>query len=122
MDRGFDFTQDYRLLNELATAYFELAKQVPASAEEGLRDELYREAESKLKRVLSLDPENARAHYTLFLLESRRGNDSSADTHRLAYERYRVDDQAREHTVPKHRAANAAARAATEALVIYSLQ
>ena len=122
VERGFDFTQDYRLLNELATAYFELAKQVPANAEEGLRDELYREAESKLKRVLSLDPENARAHYTLFLLESRRGNDSGADRHRLAYERYRVDDQAREHTVPKHRAANAAARAATEALVIYSLQ
>ena len=25
--RGFDFSQDYRLLNELATAYFERSKQ-----------------------------------------------------------------------------------------------
>ena len=122
VERGFDFSKDYRLLNELATAYFELSKQARGEENRALRDELLDIAQARLGQVLELDPENARAHYTMSLLASRRGLSDAAKRHREAYEIYRRDDQARESIVAKHRSENPAARAATEALVIYALQ
>jgi hypothetical protein len=119
--RGFDFSKDYRLLNELATAYFERSKQARGDAQAQLRSALLDESVRLLDEVLKLDPENQRAHYTLSLVEMRRNNPEKAAAHRQAHQTYKVDEQARERIVSEHRAANPAVRAATEGIVIYSL-
>ena len=120
-ERGFDFTADYRLLNELATAYFERSKQARGDKEADLRAALIDEAARLLHAVLQLDPENQRAHYSLSLLEARRGRDAEAEYHRNLHQKYKTDEQAREGIVSEHRSGNAAVRAATEGIVIYDL-
>ena len=50
--RGFDFSQDYRLLNELATAYFERSKQARGVANAELREALLTESRRLLHDVL----------------------------------------------------------------------
>ena len=52
--RGFDFSQDYRLLNELATAYFERSKQARGESNRELRQVLLAESRRLLKAVLGL--------------------------------------------------------------------
>ena len=49
------------------------------------------------------------------------GDEVKAAEHRKAHQTYKQDDQARESVVSKHRSQNPAARAATEAIVLYDL-
>jgi tetratricopeptide (TPR) repeat protein len=61
--RGFDFTKDYRVINELGRALFERA-----SFERGksaLRDAFLLEAIEQYERTLKLDSENEKAHFGL---------------------------------------------------------
>ena len=50
--RGFDFSQDYPLLNELATAYFERSKQARGDSNRELKELLLAESRRLLKAVL----------------------------------------------------------------------
>ena len=117
--RGFDFSMDYRLLNRLALAYFERSKAVQEAA---TQNTLLNKARTTYQQALSLDPENASAHYGLMQVLDRLGNTSQADFHRSQHAKYRVDDNARDRAIILARQKNAAADHAAEPVVVYDLR
>ncbi|MEC7777377.1 MAG: tetratricopeptide repeat protein, partial [Planctomycetota bacterium] len=121
-ERGFDFGQDYRALNELGQTIFERAKQERGDAAKEERDRLLMEAVSWFKKTLELDPENVTAHYNLALIYTRLDEEKSAAGHRSLHLKYKPDDNAQDNTVAAHRARNPAANHAAESIVIYDLQ
>ena len=121
-ERGFDFGQDYRVLNELGQTYFERAKQERGDAARPERNRLLGEAVTWFEKVLAWDPENLTAHYNLALVHTRLGNEKVAAKHRVLHLKYKPDDNARDSAVAAHRARNPAANHAAESIVIYDLQ
>jgi tetratricopeptide (TPR) repeat protein len=119
--RGFDFTKDYRALNELARALYERAKQERGAEREAQREALLREAVSWHERALAVDPENMDAHYGLSLLFEELGDAAKAAGHRAEHERYKPDDNAADVAVRAARERYPAADHAAEAVVIYDL-
>jgi tetratricopeptide (TPR) repeat protein len=119
--RGFDFSKDYVLVAEFAQTLFERAKQERGDARKAKRSELLQQARAEFERVLELDPENSTAHYNLDLIFRQLGDKQSAEKHLALYQKYRVDDNARDHAVTAARTRDAAANHAAEAIVIYDL-
>ena len=117
--RGFDFSQDYRLLNILAQALFEQAKL--ARDQEEATQMLHRAA-ANYASTLQLDPENVAAHYGLSQVHARLGDERLARLHREQHAIFRRDDNAHDHAVANARKRDAAANHAAEAIVIYDLQ
>ncbi len=120
--KGFDFSQDYRLINELGQTLFERAKQERGERRRARRVELLQKARRHFERVLELDPENTTAHYNLDLIFKQLGDKERAAGHFALYRKYKVDDNARDRAVAIARAADPAANHAAEAIVIYDLQ
>lgn len=119
-DREFDFGQDYRLLNELAVTLFERAQQYPAGSPDAERD--LREAAEWYGQTLTIDPENASAHYGLAQIWARLGDAELSSRHRRLHGKYRVDDNARDRAARLAREKNPAADHAADAVVLYELQ
>lgn len=118
--RGFDFSRDYEVLNELGQTFVERAKferQDPDA-----RQRFLREAQARFDRTLELDAENLVAHYNLALIHRLLGNPERADHHQRQHEKYRPDDNARDRAVAAERRRNPAADHAAQAIVIYPLQ
>jgi tetratricopeptide (TPR) repeat protein len=120
--RGFDFSKDYEVINELGQTLFERAKMERGEANRAARESFLRLAVDRFKRTLSLDSENLAAHYNLSLIYQQLGEAKLAAEHSASHERYRPDDNARDRAVTIARRANAAADHAAQAIVIYSLQ
>jgi Tfp pilus assembly protein PilF len=120
--RGFDFSQDVRLLVALGQTLFELAKLERGEAQRVRRAELLAEARSAFERALVIDPEHVSAHFNLSLIHVQLGDDSGAGHHRELHARYKPDDNARDRAVAIHRRENPAANHAAEAIVIYDLR
>jgi tetratricopeptide (TPR) repeat protein len=120
--RGFDFSRDYRLLNELGQTLFERAKQERGAARQDRRRALLAEATGWFDRALALDPENVTAHYNLGLIHGQLGDGPAAERHRALYAKYKPDDNARDRAVAAARIRYPAANHAAEAVVIYDLQ
>ncbi len=120
--RGFDFSKDYRVINQLGMALFERAKQERGTSRKERRDALLTESRDWFLKTLELDPENMTAHFNLGLLYARLDEPKLAESHRGLHLKYKPDDNAREHAVAIHRRSNAAADHAAEAVVIYDLQ
>ena len=110
--RGFDFSRDYRLLNQLGLAWFESARGDA---------EALAEARRWFEAALGEDPENATAHYNLAQLHRRVGNTEQAAWHAARHERYRVDDNARDRAIAAARRADPAADHAADPVVIHDL-
>jgi len=119
--RGFDFSKDIRVLNELGRMLHDRSRQERGAAGEPVRMALLQRAQSWLERVLEIDPEDAKAHFNLSLVHSGLGDTGAADRHRELHERYRRDDNAVEQAVTRHRRINPAANHAAEAIAIYDL-
>jgi tetratricopeptide (TPR) repeat protein len=119
---GFDFSKDYRLLNELGQTIFERAKQERGEAGKARRAELLTEAQGWFDRALELDPENATAHYNASLIARQLGDAEAGKRHFDLYLKYKTDDNARDRAVAIARAANPAADHAAEAIVFYDLR
>ncbi len=117
--RGFDFTQDYRLLNELGQTLMEQAQQQRRQPSQSAA--LYRTAIEWFQRTLALDPENVTAHYNLARAYAALGIEEQAEMHRQAHARYKPDDNARDRAVAAARRRYPAANHAAEAVVIYEL-
>lgn len=122
VDRGFDFSQDYRLLNQLAQALFERAQQERGEARAAARNAFLGQAARWHEQALALDPENATAHYGLAQIYARLGRRADAARHQALHEKYRVDDNARDRAITLARARDPAADRAADAVVIYDLQ
>ena len=120
IDRGFDFSQDYVLLNELGQTLFERSKMERVN--EAKRNDFLSRALNRFEQTLTLDSENLTAHYNLTLIHSQIGNKELAEKHRLLHEKYRPDDNARDVAVANARRANPAADNAAQAITIYKLQ
>jgi tetratricopeptide (TPR) repeat protein len=120
--RGFDFSRDYDVLNELGQALFERAKQERGTARAEARRALLGRAIDAFTRTLAVDSENVTAHYALNLLYGEVGDAAAAAVHREAHLRYTPDEQSRSRVLAMHRLANPAANHAAQAVVIYDLQ
>ncbi len=120
--RGFDFSLDYRLLNELGQTLFERAKQERGEARRERRTVLLEQAQGRFLEAIAIDPENVTAHYNLYLVGKQLGQDEAAEEHFALYSKYKPDDNARDRAIAIHRAANPAANHAAEAIVIYDLR
>ena len=118
--RGFDFSKDYEVINELGQTYFERAK-LDRREPDRQRDWL-RLAAAEFEKVLRLDSENVTAHYNLALIHAQLGDTSKAAEHRRLHERYRRDDNARDRAIAAARRRDPAADHAAQAIVIYPLQ
>jgi hypothetical protein len=119
--RGFDFSRDYRLLNELALTLFERAKQERGAERRPAREALLGRAVELWERVLTIDSENLTAHYNLGLVYTELGDARRAAEHVALHARYKPDDNARDRAVAAARMRYPAADRAAEAVVIYDL-
>jgi tetratricopeptide (TPR) repeat protein len=118
--RGFDFSLDYEVINELGQTLFERAKQ--ERGDEAAQRQWLQQAVERFKKTLSIDAENVAAHYNLALIYERLGEQELGAHHRKLHNRYRVDDNARDRAVAIARRRDPAADSAAQATVIYSLQ
>lgn len=119
--RGFDFSLDYNLLNEIGKAYYELARQRRSSDGSPDRDTLH-EAANWFGRSIAIDAENLIAHFNLAQIHQQLGNEALAAHHRQMHAMVKPDENAIERAVTRHRAANPAADHAAEAVVVYRLR
>ncbi|MBL9138121.1 MAG: tetratricopeptide repeat protein [Verrucomicrobiales bacterium] len=120
--RGFDFSRDYEVINELGQTLFERAKIERGANRKAEREHYLREAVRRFQQTLEIDSENVTAHYNLALLHSQLGDAAKAAEHRKLHEKYRVDDNARDRAVTLARLRDPAADHAAQAIVIYDLQ
>jgi len=120
--RGFDFSEDFRLLTELGQVVYERARQERGEERRTEREQLLRRATEWFNRALRYDAEYAPAHYGLFQVYEQLGDTTLAAEHRALHEKYRVDDNARDHAVSAARRRDPAANHAAEEIVIYDLQ
>jgi tetratricopeptide (TPR) repeat protein len=118
--RGFDFSKDYEVINELGLTLFERAKQ--ERGDPARRDDFLRQAAAQFQKTLALDPENLTAHHNLALIHAQLGDANLAGHHRRLHERYRPDDNARDRAVAIARRRDSAADHAAQSIVIYPLQ
>jgi tetratricopeptide (TPR) repeat protein len=118
--RGFDFSLDYEVINELGQTLFERAKQ--ERGDMAAQRQWLEQAVARFKRTLEIDAENVTAHYNLGLIYERLGQRELAAHHRAQHDRYRPDDNARDRAVAIARRRDPAADHAAQATVIYSLQ
>jgi tetratricopeptide (TPR) repeat protein len=120
--RGFDFSKDYRVLDELGQSLVERARQERGEEGRERREALMREALGWFERALVLDPEDLPAHYNLALIHEELGDPQAAARHLALHARYKPDDNARDRAIAAARMASAAANHAAESIVIYDLQ
>jgi tetratricopeptide (TPR) repeat protein len=120
--RGFDFSKDYDVINELGLALFERAKQERGSGREPQRRAFLEQAVAQFDKTLRLDSENVFAHFNLSQIYAQLGNEAKAEEHRKLHDRYRPDPNATDRAIAIHRRNNPAADHAAQAIVIYPLQ
>ncbi len=121
-ERGLDFSRDYRALNEFAGTLFEHARSLRGAGSAERQQALLDEAVAVYQQTLTLDPENAEAHWGLAQIYARRGQDEQAGKQRTLHARYKTDDNASDLAIALARRGNAAANHAAEPVVIYDLQ
>ncbi len=120
--RGFDFSQDYTVLNEYGQTLFERGQQERGPARREAKVAYLEEARRQFENSLSLDPENMAAHYNLSLIFADLGDDARARHHRAEHAKYKPDDNAADRAIATARMKYPAANHAAEAVVIYDLQ
>lgn len=119
--RGFDFSLDYEIRNQLGTVLFDKANQLRGEANREERAAILRDAIAQFQKTLELDTENVTAHYNLSLLYAQLGDDTLAAEHRGLHQRFKPDDNAADQAVKLAREKYPAANHAAEAVVIYPL-
>jgi len=117
-ERGFDFSIDTRVLNELAETLLERAQV----AEGGERSATAGRALAVARESLAVDPEQAQAWWLVNRAATLGGDEAAAAEARERHARYRPDDNARDRAVRLAREKYPWANAAAEATVLYPLQ
>ncbi|MCA9756056.1 MAG: tetratricopeptide repeat protein [Candidatus Eisenbacteria bacterium] len=119
-EKGFDFTKDLVVRNELGQTYFERAKM--ERGDRSKKEGFLHLAEEQFAATLEIDAEDATAHYNLGLIYAQLGDEEKAETHRRLHAKYKPDENARDRAIALQRRANPAADHAAQATVIYPLQ
>ena len=118
--RGFDFSKDYEVIDELGQAYYERAKMERGDPDR--QKQFLNLAVDAFQKTLVLDSENLTAHYTLALIYSQLGDEAKAVFHQREHKKFLPDYDAQDHAVSIARRADPAADHAAQATVIYPLQ
>lgn len=121
-DRGFDFSQDYTLLAQLAQTQIERAKLERGEQNAPARNAWLDQAIDRLRQALRLDSEFDRAHFLLAQALALKGDAEAAAEHQALHAKYKVDDNARDRAIAAARRASPAADHAADAVVVYDLQ
>ena len=121
IERSFDFSKDYRVINELGGTLFDLAKRHRGDSQAAEREQLLKDAVAQFQQTLKLDSENVDAHYNLMQIYEVLGDRQQAEQHRALHARYKADDNAGDKAIAAARARYPAANKAAEAVVIYPL-
>ncbi len=108
IERGFDFSKDYQVINELGLTYY--AKSTTLRAKPQEYQAMLTDAVETFEKTLVLDPENETAHHNLGIIHTILGNETKAAEHRRLHEIYRVDNNARDQVIAIARENNPAAR------------
>lgn len=119
--KGFDFSLDYEVRNQLGEVLFNKARQLRGEDEQVERESILRAAIAQFQRTLASDSENVTAHFNLSRLYVELGEDELAEKHRTLHKRYKPDDNAADEAVKLAREKYPAANHAAEAVVIYPL-
>jgi tetratricopeptide (TPR) repeat protein len=119
--RGFNFSRDYVVINELGLTLFTRAQQALGERRKSERESLLRQAAAQFEKTLTLDSEDVTAHHNLALIYAQLGEQERATEHRRLHQRYKGDDNARDRAIALARQRYPAANHAAEALVIYPL-
>ena len=120
-ERGFDFSLDYVVRNELALTLLDIAQQADFKGDQDAFQNYLNRAREEFHRVLETDSENATAHANLTKIAALAGDKETEEKHRRLHDRYKLDDNAAEVALPAARRKYPAASHAAEALVIYDL-
>jgi tetratricopeptide (TPR) repeat protein len=116
--RGFDFSKDYTVLNDLAGALYQRGLQEgDADARRGYMER----ARDRYLEALGYDPENLNAHYGLKQVYGILGDAEGQRLHAERHAYYKPDDNASDFAVAQARLKYPAANKAAEAVVIYDL-
>jgi tetratricopeptide (TPR) repeat protein len=119
--RGFDFTEDWRVLNEVGSTLYERARMARGEAGREERTAYLHEAAEMFEASLILDPEGMAAHYGLMQVLRDLGDVEGAAMHEALHDKYKPDDNAKDHAISQARQRYPAANRASEAVVIYEL-
>ncbi len=122
VQRDFDFSLDYEVINLYGEALFALGQQRHRQNRTDEAQQYWRQAVEQFQSTLRIDSENVMAHYNLQLLFEQLGQRDLADEHRRLHLRYKPDDNARDRAVRLARERYPAANHAAEAVVIYELR
>src|SRR5262249_11360854 len=95
--RGFDFSKDYEVINELGQTFLERAKGERANPVR--QKEFLEHALEQFQKTLTLDLENLTAQYNLALIYSQLGDEAKAGSHRQEHEKFRPDDNAKDRAI-----------------------
>ncbi len=119
--RGFDFSRDRIVVNELGSVLYDWAQNERRRGNEEEAEALEREAVEWFEKTLAIDPENVAAHFRLERLHRRLGNDERADHHAENHRRYKPDETAQGRAVVLAKERYPAANAASEEVVVHWL-
>ena len=119
--RGFDFSLDIEVINELGKTLFDLGNMRDRQQRTEEAGQYFRDAVKQFQSTLVIDPENVSAHHNLQLLYERLGDQELAAEHQRLHERYKADDNAQGLAIRLAREKYPAANHAAEAVVKYSL-
>ncbi len=122
VERGYDFSFDFRARNLLGRTLYERARMARGESRRAQRQQYLGRAREAFERVLELDPENLSAHFNLALVYAELGESERADRHRRLQLAYQPDEDAVARAVADHRRRNPAADHASEPVAIYDLQ
>ncbi len=119
--RGFDFSKDYRIINDLGELYFHKAKSAKGRHDEAEQRQVLLEAEIRYKKTLELDPENATAHLNLSFIYHELKDHVREKEHLDLHNKYQVDQNNRDFALSAARAKDPAANHASNTGAIHPL-
>ena len=118
VERGYDFSRDERVWNELATVRFQLAR---AAATDEAHAEQVGKASEAIERSLALNPQMAQSWFLASRIREATGNAEGAAAALAEFELLRPDDNARDRAIRLARSRSEIADHASEPLAIYDL-
>ena len=74
LQRGFDFSRDYVVINELGLTLFARAQQELGPQRKAERESLLQQAAAEFEKTLTLDSEDVTAHHNLALIYAQLGD------------------------------------------------
>ncbi len=119
--RGFDFSRDYVVINQLGMTLFDRGKAMNRRNFENQAREFFLKAVKQFEWTLTIDAENVAAHFNLQQLYGLLDDKEKSTRHAEFHSRYKMDDTARGQAVRLARERYPAADFAAEDLVIYTL-